>query len=145
MLIIQGGHMHRRTGLLAAAVVALLASVFAATANAAPAQRAAGQNCKSTLKIAFVTPLTGGAAFLGQEQLSWARYAVKTLAPKLGLKIQLLTGDTPVEQGPAPAQSLAQKFVADKKVVAIIGPSTSGAVAASSQTYFDAKLAHISP
>jgi len=30
-------------------------------------------------------------------------------------------------------------------VVAIIGPSTSGAVAASSQTYFEAKLAHISP
>jgi len=138
--------MKRRTGLLAAAVVAVLASLLAASADAAPAQRAAaGQNCKSTLKIAFVTPLTGGAAFLGQEQLTWARYAVKTLAPKLGLKVQLITGDTPVEQGPAPAQSLAQKFVADKKVVAIIGPSTSGAVAASSQTYFEAKLAHISP
>ena len=33
------------------------------------------------------TPLTGGAGFLGNEQLSWAKYAVKTLAPKYGLKI----------------------------------------------------------
>jgi branched-chain amino acid transport system substrate-binding protein len=70
---------------------------------------------------------------------------VKTLAPKLGLHIQLVLGDTPVEQGASIAQSLAQKFVADPKVVGILGPSTSGAVAASSSTYFSAGLAHISP
>jgi len=139
--------MHRsRTGFTATIAVAVLAAAVAASANAAPAQRAAGgQNCNSTLKIAFVTPLTGGAGFLGQEQLTWAKYAVKTLAPAMGLKVQLVTGDTPVEQGPAPAQTLAQKFVADKSVIAILGPSTSGAVAASSQTYFEAKLAHVSP
>ena len=74
-----------------------------------------------------MAPFTGGAGFLGNEQLSWAKYAVKTLAPKYGLKITLVTGDTPVEQGAAPAQTLAQKFVADKAVVAVIGPSTSGA------------------
>jgi hypothetical protein len=74
------------------------------------------------MKIGFVTPLTGGAGFLGQEQLTWAKYAVKTLARPLGLKITLVPGDTPVEQGPAPAQALAQKFVADKSVVAILGP-----------------------
>ncbi len=101
--------------------------------------------CNSTLKIALVTPLTGGAGFLGNAQLSWAKFAVKTLQNRYGLKIRLVTGDTPVEQGPAPAQSLAQKYVADRSVVAVIGPATSGAVAASSQTYFQAGLAHISP
>jgi branched-chain amino acid transport system substrate-binding protein len=35
--------------------------------------------------------------------------------------------------------------VADPKVVEVIGPSTSGAVAASSKTYFQAGIAHISP
>ena len=132
------------------ALVAGIAAVLAATAVARPA---AGTNadaqqavsCKSTLKIAIVTPLTGGAGFLGNAQLSWAKYAVKRLAPGLGLKVQLLTGDTPVEQGPAPAQALAQKYVADQKVVAVIGPATSGAVAATSQTYFAAGVAHISP
>jgi branched-chain amino acid transport system substrate-binding protein len=137
--------MRRRTRFLAAIAAAVTGSVLAASASAAPAQQSAGISCTGNLKLAFVTPLTGGAAFLGQEQLTWAKYAVKTLAPKAGLKVTLVTGDTPVEQGPAPAQSLAQKFVADKSVVAIIGPSTSGAVAASSQTYFQAKLAHISP
>jgi branched-chain amino acid transport system substrate-binding protein len=146
MLTIQGGHMQRRTGFLATVAVAAAASVLAASASAAPAtQAAAGLSCSKTMKIAFVTPLTGGAGFLGQEQLSWAKYAVKTLPKTLGLKIQLVSGDTPVEQGPAPAQSLAQKFVADKSVIAILGPSTSGAVAASSQTYFEAGMAHVSP
>jgi branched-chain amino acid transport system substrate-binding protein len=128
-------------------VVACGATAAALAKPSAKASASAAQavNCKSTMKIAFVTPLTGGAGFLGNEQLTWAKYAVKTLAPALGLKIQLITGDTPVEQGPAPAQSLAQKYVADSKVVGILGPSTSGAVAASSQTYFDAGLAHISP
>jgi branched-chain amino acid transport system substrate-binding protein len=124
----------------AATTVALAKPSAKASASAAKAV-----SCSGPLKIAMVTPLTGGAGFLGNEQLSWAKYAVKTLAPAIGLKVTLVTGDTPVEQGPAPAQSLAQKYVADSKVVGVIGPSTSGAVAASSQTYFDAGIAHISP
>ena len=77
-----------------------------------------------------MTPLTGDAGFLGNEQL------------QLG---QVCGQDAPAEvrpQGPARhrrhaarsadlASSLAQKYVADKSVVAILGPSTSGAVAAS--------------
>ena len=132
--------------------VALLLAILATAAVAASAQggrsvaaTSSAISCKSTLKIGFVTPLTGGAGFLGTEQMSWAQYAVKTLAKPLGLKVVIVPGDTPVEQGPAPAQALAQKFVADKSVVAILGPSTSGAVAASSQTYFQAGMAHVSP
>ena len=129
-----------------ALVVAVGATAGAFAKPSAKTSAAATQavSCSSTLKIALVTPLTGGAGFLGNEQLSWAKYAVKTLPSTYGLKITLVTGDTPVEQGPAPAQALAQKYVADKSVVGIIGPSTSGAVAASSQTYFQAGIAHIS-
>jgi len=129
------------------ALAVLVTSVVAASAQASHRVAVASTaiNCNSKLTIAFVTPLTGGAGFLGNEQGSWAKYAVKTLAPKMGLKIKLVFGDTPVEQGPAIAQSLAQKFVANKNVVGILGPSTSGAVAASTQTYFQAGLAHISP
>lgn len=137
--------MKKRGGMVLALTVVVAAGLAStAGAGSSAVTRAQAVSCKSTLKIAFVTPLTGGAGFLGIEQVSWAKYAVKTLAPTYGLKIQLITGDTPVEQGPAPAQTLAQKYVADKSVVAILGPSTSGAVAASSKTYFDAGLAHIS-
>ncbi len=137
--------MKRRGGIVLASAVSI-AAALASTAGAGSNAVASSQaiNCNSKLKIAIVAPFTGGAGFLGNEQLSWAKYAVKTLAPKYGLKITLVTGDTPVEQGAAPAQTLAQKFVADKAVVAVIGPSTSGAVAASSKTYQAAGLAHIS-
>ena len=127
--------------LAATAVVAASAQANHRTAASA----SAGVSCKSTFTLPFVTPLTGGAAFLGQEQMSWASYAVKTLAKSYGLKIKLVGGDTPVEQGATPAQDLAQKYVGDKSVVAILGPSTSGSVAASTQTYFSAGIAHLSP
>jgi branched-chain amino acid transport system substrate-binding protein len=128
-------------------LVVLVTAVVAASAQAGPkvAASSAALNCNKSMTIPFVTPLTGGAAFLGTEQMSWAKYAVKTIAPTLGLKIKLVGGDTPVEQGASIAQTLAQKFVADKSVVGILGPSTSGAVAASSATYFQAGLVHISP
>jgi branched-chain amino acid transport system substrate-binding protein len=97
------------------------------------------------MTIPFLTPLTGGAGFLGTEQASWAKYAVQTLPAKYGLKVKLALGDTPVEQGPAPAQALAQKYISDKSVVAILGPSTSGDAAATAKPFFAAGLAAISP
>jgi branched-chain amino acid transport system substrate-binding protein len=138
--------MKRRGGtVLALAVIVAAALASTAGAGSSAAAKTEAVSCKSTLKIAVVTPLTGGGAFLGNEQLSWAKYAVKTLAPKYGLKIKLLAGDTPFEGGAAPTVTLAQKYVADKSVVAIIGPAASGHVAASSETYFKAGIAHISP
>ena len=93
------------------------------------------------MTIPFLTPLTGGAGFLGAEQASWAKYAVQTLPAKYGLKVKFVLGDTPVEQGPAPAQALAQKYIADKSVVAILGPSTSGDAGATAKPFFQAGLA----
>jgi len=129
------------------AFAVIAASIVATAAHGGPKVAVASQSvsCSSTLKIAMVTPITGAAGFLGTEQLSWAKYAVSTLAPKMGLKVQLLQGDTPVEQGAAPALTLAQKFAADSKVVGIIGPSTSGDAEASAQTYYHAGIAQISP
>jgi branched-chain amino acid transport system substrate-binding protein len=131
-----------------AAAALALAVVTAASARpekTASSAKSSAISCAAPFKLGFVSPVTGGAGFLGTEQLSWARYALKTLAPRLGLRATLVVGDTPVEQGPAPAQALAQKFIADQKVLGVIGPSTSGAVAASSTAYFQAGIAHISP
>jgi branched-chain amino acid transport system substrate-binding protein len=136
--------MKKRAGIVAA-LVALLVAVVASTTGTGTAAVAQSQalNCKSTLRIAFMTPLTGDAGFLGTEQLSWARYAVKTLPKQYGLKVQLLAGDTQLSADLA--SSLAQKYIADAKVAAIIGPSTSGAVAAVSNALAQAGLVHISP
>ena len=135
----------KRHGGIVLAFAVMVAAVLASSAGAgsSAASKTQAVSCNGTLKIGFAAPFTGGAAFLGNEQLSWAKYAVKTLASKYGLKIKLVTGDIPVEQGPAAALTVAQKFAADKSVVVMIGPSTSGSVATSSKTYFDAGLAHI--
>jgi branched-chain amino acid transport system substrate-binding protein len=136
-----------------AMVLALAILVGAAVTTAALAKPSAqasasatqAVNCNGTFDLPFITPLTGGAGFLGTEQASWAKYAVKTLAPKYGLKVKLLLGDTPVEQGPAPALALAQKYIADKKVVAVLGPSTSGNAGATAKPFFAAGIAEVSP
>ena len=137
--------MKKAIGLALAVLAMSVVATSAQGSNRITAASAAGVNCKSTITLPLVTPVTGGAGFLGAEQGSWASYAVKTLAKPLGLKVKFVLGDTPVEQGPAPAQALAQKYVADKSVLVVLGPSTSGAVAASSSTYYSAKIAHISP
>ena len=137
--------MKKAIALAFALVVAIGATAAAGAKPTAKAAASAGLSCKSTLTIPFVTPVTGGAGFIGTEQVTWAKYAVKTLPSQFGLKIKLVVGDTPVEQGPAPAQALAQKYVADKSVVALLGPSTSGAVVASTKTYFQAGIVHLSP
>ena len=143
--------MKRRTGLFALlAAVAALAVVAAAYASparkAAPAvavrSAAAAVPCTNA-KLAIMAPLTGDAGFLGVEQLSWAKYAVQTMNKALGMKVGLYQGDTQLD--PALASTLAQKYVSDPKTMAIIGPSTSGAVVATGPTLAAANLTAISP
>ena len=135
----------RRKGGVVLALATIVAAAFASTAGAgsASAERSQALSCKGTLKIALMTPLTGDAGFLGNEQLSWAKFAVKTLQKRYGLKVQLLSGDTQLSADLA--SSLAQKYIADPRVAAVIGPSTSGAVQAVSQALFQAGLIHVSP
>jgi len=137
--------MKKAIGFALAVLAMTVVASSAQGAHKATVRVAAGYSCGKTITLPLVTPMTGGAGFLGGEQASWAKYAVKTLAPKLGLKVKFVTGDTPVEQGPAPAQALAQKYVGDPSVLAVLGPATSGGVAASTTTYYQAKIAHISP
>src|SRR5581483_728449 len=130
---------------------ALAVLATAAVASSAQGSRTvavsanAGYSCSKAITIPFVTPVTGGAGVLGTEQVSWAKYAIKTLAPSLGLKIKLVVGDTPVEQGPTPATAVAQKYIGDPSVLGLLGPSTSGDVAATAKVFYAAHLAHISP
>ena len=132
---------------IALALAVLTMSVIAASAQGSQtvaARATAGYSCSKTITVPFITPITGGAGFLGAEQSSWAKYAIKTLASGFGLKVKLVVGDTPVEQGPTPATALAQKYVGDPSVLGLLGPSTSGNVAATAKTFFAAHLAHIS-
>jgi branched-chain amino acid transport system substrate-binding protein len=133
--------------LLAAVVAAtaLAATVSAAPAGAKSTKAAAGISCSKTLDIGMLAPLTGAAGFLGQEQLSWAKYAVKTLPSTMGLRVKLVPGDLPVEKGQADAQAVAQKFISDKSMVGVVGGSTSGSVVSTSTALTQAGLVQVSP
>ena len=136
----------KQRGGVVLALVTMVAAALASTAGAGSSVVAKTQaiNCKSTVKLALITPLTGGGGFIGQEQLAWAKYGVKTLAKKYGLKVQLVQGDTPVEKG-GEALIVAQKFISDPKVLVSIGPATSGGVASASGALTAAGIAQISP
>jgi branched-chain amino acid transport system substrate-binding protein len=139
--------MKARAVAVLALVAAVAAAIAASTAGAGSSSATASQvvNCRGPLKIGIITPLTGGAGFLGQEQLSWTQYAVQRLARGLGLRVTVVRGDTPVEKGPGEGLVVAQKMIADSRLVAVIGPATSGAAASASQALFAAGIAHISP
>jgi len=76
---------------------------------------------------------------------SWAKYSSRRSPNAARLKVKFVLGDTPVEQGPAPAQALAQKYVADKSVLVVLGPSTSAPSRRRARRTSRAKIAHISP
>jgi branched-chain amino acid transport system substrate-binding protein len=123
--------------LAATAVTALAAS---GAAPAAPAS-AKALSCKSTLKIAVLTPYTGPAAFLGQDQGSWAQLAAKNVGKALGLKVKIIPADSTLD--PAVAATAAQKVIADSQVIGVVGPATSGAAGGTSPAFFAAKLAAV--
>ena len=127
-----------------ALILAATAATALAASGAAPAAPASAKaiNCNSTMKIAVLTPYTGPAAFLGQDQGSWATLAAKNVGAKLGLKIKIVAADSTLD--PAVAATAAQKVIADSQVIGVVGPATSGAAAGTSPAFFAAKLAAIS-
>ena len=129
---------------LGIAVGVALAAVAGASANSsAPARQASGASCAGTITIPLLSVLTGPAAFLGNDQLSWAKLAAKQEGPKLGHTFNIVGVDTQLD--PAVAATAAQKVIANGSYVVVIGPATSGGSAATSKAFFDAKVAHISP
>lgn len=134
-----------RSLLLAGLALALATSAFGATngETSSTASLATGSVSCNSARIAFMGPLSGDASFVGTEQLSWAKYAASTLDKQLKLKVQLLQED--IQYDSALALKVGRKYAADQRVLAIIGPSTSGAVVATGPIFKAARLATISP
>ncbi len=117
----------RRAGTaFAALVVAALAIAATAFAKADEPQTAVAPNvsCAST-SIGFMGPITGAAAFIGKEQLGFARYAVRMLG---GGKIKLVEGDTQLD--PERASTVGARFHAGDNILAVVGPASSQEVLA---------------
>jgi branched-chain amino acid transport system substrate-binding protein len=96
-----------------------------------------------TIKIGFMGPLTGGAAFLGQEQMNFAKMAVQLFNEETGFNIEVVEGDT--EINPDQGKIVAERFIADDGILAAVGPSGSQVCEATQPVFEEAGMAHITP
>lgn len=135
----------KRRALIAAALVVAVAASLAATAGAGSqaVARAGATSCKGTIKFGNMTVFSGPAAFLGQDQGSWANLAATNMSKFLKMKFRIVNFDTTLD--PSVAATAAQKLVGDESILGTVGPATSGGVAATSKTLADAKVTHVTP
>ncbi|MEI7729025.1 MAG: ABC transporter substrate-binding protein [Verrucomicrobiota bacterium] len=100
----------------------VLAMAFAGTASLQTVQAAEGP-----IKIGALFSVTGPASFLGAPESKTAQMLVDKINAEgglLGRKVQLVIKDT--GGSPEKAVSFARQLIEEEKVLAIIGPSTSG-------------------
>jgi len=133
-----------RRGLIATAIavlafaVAVTAAVAKTTGPAAPSQLAACTN----VSLGVMAPLTGPAAFLGQEQLSWVRFAASRYNRANRTRFKVALGDSQLSA--SLARTVARRFVSNDDIMAVIGGSTSQSVISSGNLFERAGLASIS-
>jgi branched-chain amino acid transport system substrate-binding protein len=132
-----------RRGLIAVAVTLLAAGAVVTAALArGEATLTSTQAACTDVDLGFEGPLTGPAGFLGQEQLSWLQFGVQKINKATGTKFGVVQGDTQLK---APvARTVAKKFVADRDIMAVIGPSESQAVVVSAGLFERVGLAAVS-
>ncbi|MFO7573242.1 MAG: branched-chain amino acid ABC transporter substrate-binding protein [Gaiellaceae bacterium] len=133
-----------RKGLIASALAVLVAAVVVSTAVARTAEPAAASQLATctNVSLGMVGPLTGAAAFLGQEQLSWLQFGVQDYNKKNGTKFKVVQGDTQLKADVA--RTVAQRMVSNRNVMAVIGPSESQAVRSGGVLYRSGNLAAVS-
>lgn len=127
-------------------VALLVAASIAASAIARPvgstsSTAAEAINCRAA-SLGFAGPLTGPAAFLGQEQISWSRFAVKQFNSQNKTRFKIVQGDTQLSA--SLARTVGRQFVSNANILGVIGPSTSQAVISSAGLFKNARLAAVS-
>jgi branched-chain amino acid transport system substrate-binding protein len=135
----------RRKATIAVGVVLAAAAVVAATigGRATPAQAASSDLASCTnVKLGMMAPLTGPAAFLGQEQLSWVNFAVSRFNQQSGTKFGVVQGDSQLSA--SLARTVGRKFAADRSILGVVGGSTSQSVISSAGLFKVARLASVS-
>lgn len=112
--------------------LALLAMILASIVSGCSGSKTTG----GTIKLAMAAPLTGDYANFGLSDIEGMQLAVEEINASggvLGKKIELVKGDD--KGDPKEAVSIAQKFVNDKDIVAVLGHFFSGCTLAAAPIY----------
>ena len=128
----------RGVGVGIVALVVLMALAVATSFGAA----GPSVSCKKAT-VGVMAPLSGPAAWIGQEQLHWAQFAVFLNNQTRGAtKVSLQSFDTQLDDTLAATQSA--KITATGPVLAVVGPAVSDEASAASPAFAKSKLAFIS-
>jgi branched-chain amino acid transport system substrate-binding protein len=92
--------------------------------------------------IGLMAPITGDAAPLGEEQRNWGKFGLDRFNEEHGTKLRLVEGDTQLD--PGQASTVAQQFVSDDAIRAVVGPAGSQEVDAVGPVFERATLGFIS-
>ncbi len=121
------------------AIAAVAALAFSAVATA-PANAAA----KSEVSLAFMGPLTGADAQLGQDQYPGAEWAIALYnATNPKTKVKLVKADSQCDG--TVAANIAPGVAANKAIIGVIGTSCSGEARNSFPAYKAAGLTMVAP
>jgi len=122
---------------------AAAAATTTTTSGPAATTTTAAASTPCVASIGIMGPFTGDAAFIGQVQLNWAKYAVELFNGDMGSNITLIEFDTMID--PAQGAILAPQAVDDSDIVGVIGPAGSQVVNAVGPIFDPAQMAFISP
>src|SRR4249919_414168 len=101
---------------------------------------ASGKPCDASIGV--LTVLTGAAGPQGREMLHWAQLAVNQFNAENGTDIKVVEGDDQLD--PAQAATVAQQWVSDNKIVAVVGPESDSTVDSAGPILGNAGLAMVS-
>lgn len=130
--------------LLALTMTAMLAASVSLSGCAIPTSTGSGSG--EVVKIASVTPLSGSQAALGECVKNGAKMALTERIDefkKLGINLQFSPQDDQAD--PKTGVTVAQKLVADKDTLGVVGHFNSGVAIPASEIYKTVNLVMVSP
>lgn len=105
-----------------------------------------GASAQTTIKLATLSPLSGGQSDLGTQIRNGAQLAVneyKAQFQQLGLNLQLAPYDDQAD--PATGTAQARKIASDRSILAVVGTLNSGVAIPSSAALQPSRVALVSP
>jgi branched-chain amino acid transport system substrate-binding protein len=143
----------KRAGTLLGLVLVLGLSLLAAGCGGDDDESADGGTTAATTEdggsaaecngsVGVMAPITGDAASIGTEQLNFTKFAVSQYNEDNGTSFELVEGDTQLD--PAQASTVAQRFVSDDSILAVVGPAGSQEVEAVGPIFTRENLGFIS-
>ena len=101
-----------------------------------------GAAADCTGSIGVMAPITGDAASIGEEQLNFTKFAVSRFNEEHGTSFELVEGDTQLD--PAQASTVAQRFVSNDDILAVVGPAGSQEIEAVGPIFTRADMGFVS-